>query len=439
MTEKIKMKFKKGVASFYIVAFSTLILVIMVTSFSAIIISEVARTSNEDLSQSAYDSALAGIEDAKLVVYDYKACIEGRTTKPVNSALSCEEIKDIIEDEGEGDCDMVAKILGRNSGEGGEVLIKETITGDNSLQQAYTCVKIKAVLDDIQIPISGGDGGKVIQVKLANVDDYEKIKYMNIIWQSGSEAKFAQLTNNKVVFPSPDKSPEPPIIQVGLVQMATNFKLSDFEKTNIDGNEFQTNRGTVLLVPTDDIDKATKSGAENYIGAYNGSKNEIKAKDVVTSNNQRSKNLPHVVYCSGGLCSAKIELPTPIDGVRNENFLVVINFPYEGSNDSGNVRIGFDDRDADYTVTAVGESGDTSTKEIPLKVQISIDSTGRANDLYRRVEARLGGPIDSVVSSNNAIELFGGKNTKALSKELKVTRELSSEDSYEDFLEYLGL
>ncbi len=76
MVKKNKMSFKKGAASFYMVAFSTLILVIIVASFAAIIISAVIRASNDDLSQSAYDSALAGIEDAKLAYYNYRACIE---------------------------------------------------------------------------------------------------------------------------------------------------------------------------------------------------------------------------------------------------------------------------------------------------------------------------------------------------------------------------
>ena len=66
-------KFKKGAASFYIVAISTLILVIIAASFAAVIISEMARTSNDDLAQSAYDSALAGVEDGSIIeTYDPK-------------------------------------------------------------------------------------------------------------------------------------------------------------------------------------------------------------------------------------------------------------------------------------------------------------------------------------------------------------------------------
>ena len=72
---EVKMsKFKNGAASFYIVAISTLILVIIAASFAAVIISEVARSSNDDLAQSAYDSALAGVEDAKLAYYNYQNC-----------------------------------------------------------------------------------------------------------------------------------------------------------------------------------------------------------------------------------------------------------------------------------------------------------------------------------------------------------------------------
>ena len=73
-----KSKFKKGAASFYIVAFSTLIMVILATSFATVVMSETTRTSNDDLSQSAYDSALAGVEDAKVAFFNYQNCIKNK-------------------------------------------------------------------------------------------------------------------------------------------------------------------------------------------------------------------------------------------------------------------------------------------------------------------------------------------------------------------------
>ena len=93
MSLGIKKKFRKGATSFYIVAFSTLILLIVATSFAAIIISEIERTSNDDLSQSAYDSALAGVEDAKLAFYNYQKCADSAEQLPTNEgAISCGEI-----------------------------------------------------------------------------------------------------------------------------------------------------------------------------------------------------------------------------------------------------------------------------------------------------------------------------------------------------------
>ena len=146
---KIRKKFKEGAASFYIVAISTLILVIVAASFAAVIISEVTRTSNDDLAQSAYDAALAGVEDAKLAFYSYQSCLENGS--PIDaSGLSCDEIKTWVESgqrEGQYACDMVSVILGRKrEGEGGEVLVQESNV-NNDMQQAYTCVKLSDATD----------------------------------------------------------------------------------------------------------------------------------------------------------------------------------------------------------------------------------------------------------------------------------------------------
>ena len=55
---------KKGVASFYVVIFATILFGVITLSFIRIILSESGQSSNDDLSQSAYDSALVGVEHA---------------------------------------------------------------------------------------------------------------------------------------------------------------------------------------------------------------------------------------------------------------------------------------------------------------------------------------------------------------------------------------
>ena len=59
---------KKGVASLYAVVFATILFGVITLSFVRIILSEARQSDDDELSQSAYDSALAGVEDAKRAV-----------------------------------------------------------------------------------------------------------------------------------------------------------------------------------------------------------------------------------------------------------------------------------------------------------------------------------------------------------------------------------
>ena len=119
-------KFRKGAASFYIVSFSTLILVIIAASFATVIISEVTRSSNDDLSQSAYDSALVGVEDAKIAFANYQRCIESGHTQATSigdsNTVDCGSMITWMESP---DCDMVGHMSGRLApNQSGEVLGK---------------------------------------------------------------------------------------------------------------------------------------------------------------------------------------------------------------------------------------------------------------------------------------------------------------------------
>ena len=138
----MKRRTKEGAASFYVVAFSTLILMIIATSFAAIIISEVTRTMNDDLSQSAYDSAMAGIEDAKLAFHNYQNCLSQQNDGNGGVTERCAEIMRLMngDDFDSEECDMVAKMIERRGEDG--VIIEESNTNNvgNNMQQAYTCV-----------------------------------------------------------------------------------------------------------------------------------------------------------------------------------------------------------------------------------------------------------------------------------------------------------
>lgn len=392
-------KTRKGAASFYIVAFSTLILMIIATSFATVIISEISRSSNDDLSQSAYDAALAGIEDAKVAFSNYRRCVEAgaaaATSRPTGSYTgSCAEIRYWME---HPDCYMVGHILGKipNSAEG-EVMVGEQSVGGAggtvTTNQAYTCVKLDLDLTDYRATLSSEKMSQVVRLGVNN-GGTNSVNKIRIGWYSVRNDNAAGLSyknyNSGVKFgslASSNGASVPPTLEVQLVQTSTSFNMSDFDKTT--GNA--TDRATMYLVPSS---SPVSNTTDKYIGAYNSGRNVVTAAQVVKTNDRSILNKPFAVYCPTGTseefyCITEIELPDAIGGARsNDTFMLGLSLPYQRP-------------DTDFSVTLICNGGNTcggisggsigGDTAVQIKnSQISIDSTGRANDLYRRVETRL--------------------------------------------------
>lgn len=413
------MKVKRGAVSFYVVAFSTLILVIIAASFTTIILSELARSANDDLAQSAYDAALAGIEDAKVAFANYQECKNSGS-----GGSKCIDIINLVEKNNE-DCLAVGRNLERVNDEDTEVFIKETTVGENVMQQAYTCVIMQTELQDYRSSLTESDTVRAVRVRLADGVKAKSVKKVRVSWEAtnNNEIKtysYPNINKNKKVSFARLKGGRdgdiaiPPIISVGIVQTSSDgFNLEDFEKVE----SGETNRGTVFLVPTDKTGVAEKGHgnvadekdeAGNYYGAYNGSKNIIYSEQMAKTNNRAVKNLPFVVYCENGECSVEIELPNPIGGDRSdETFMVVVSLPYGQPNT--NFTLEFYCGDGVYcgNMENPGGGGATSNLATLSGMQVKIDSTGRANNLYRRIEARLESGDTFFPFPLYAIELLG--------------------------------
>lgn len=415
MNKKIMKKSKKGVASFYIVAFSTLILVVIATSFAAVIISEMERTSNDDLSQSAYDSALAGVEDAKLAVYTYQECLNNPSYDPEG----CARIKEIIEKPENRNCDQVSDILGRHKEEDGGVLVQES-SGSNDMYQAYTCVMLSGITDDYKATLTNSNQSKIVRPKFdtdgadtgvaVHAKDVKKVK---VSWYSSNnknsnngELNYNNFKDNAVTFPSVGKegstteTPTPPVLSIGLIQAPNSFTLSSFEKTIGE----TTNRGLIYLVPTGDTSTVGKSGDDlNYIGSAAG--NIISKNALLKSNNKEKSNKPYTVVCDETgdyVCSATIELPNAVNGDRSdENFAIILSLPYGRPDTDVKVEFICDN------VCSYNDAGTGVNVARMEWVQVEVDSTGRANDLYRRVETRLEEGGSSIIAGMNALEIVG--------------------------------
>ena len=451
-------KTKQGAASFYVVAFSTLVLLIVVASFTALVIAQITRSSNDDLSQSAYDSALAGVEDAKLAYYSYQNCLaQGASGKEVvndtGTPLSCGDIITLVEKSSD-DCDVVARILGRtiamdSDGNKTGVLIDEVkgksstdTKGANNMQQAYTCVKVNSSLPDYRTTLSPSNAFKAIDVKIDKMGredmNLDMIKKIKVSWGSELSSKDVKMTNfegGQVKFKqvsSSEPAANPPTIGIAVVQAESEYTAEDL-RTVKDG---RTDNGMVYLTP---VTLAAESVAEKAYSHYGtafgwdeGAKmnvSKISASALVNSNNRQSYKMPYGVSCpytgtsddvGEFACAAMIELPEPVDsngdgtGVRSDdNFIVAMFLPYGAPTDIMLEFFCADGVDICGTQTIITDEGKTEEKssQVNLKgVQVEVDSTGKANDLFRRVATRLEASGSSAMSVMGPLELFGLKD-----------------------------
>lgn len=424
----MKRKFKKGAASFYIVAFATLILMILALSFTAVIVSEVTRTSNDDLSQSAYDSAMAGVEDAKLAFYNYQNCkAKGVTSNDAKQPdgvgdLTCEEIVWYVE-HGLSDtsnyksCDMVGHILGRiGESESGQVEVKEG-TVVNNMQQAYTCTTLNNSLANYSSYVRNIDVTKLQFDGVAAND----IKEVVIRWGSAeTKPRFLQKLGTGML--TKDMT-MPPTISFAILQTAEDFSLSDFDVTK----NGRTDRGMVYLVPFGEGGpKPSSSSSDYYISAYNGSRNFIPETALSKSNDKVKRNVPYMVYCNTNTtseyaCSATIRLPQPVGGNRSDKtFVAVVGNPAMSEDVKYSMEFRCDSAKDCVGMRKINRNEKPSVdKNVAFleNVQLEIDSTGRANDLFRRIVTRYKSNSDYALSIMGPLELLGDDDDDGLEKD----------------------
>ena len=430
-------KAKKGAASFYVVAFSTLILMIIATSFAAIIISEVTRTSNDDLSQSAYDSAMAGIEDAKLAYYNYQNCLIQKENGKASDEFGCTEILQKFEND-EPDCDMVADIIGRDR-ENGAVVIEEKNEKNvgNNMQQAYTCVTMTDSLPGYESTLSHSDLIRVIKAKFDDNVKASQIGKVRLSWFSDKDAAngkhYTNYNGGSVLFPTTATAQvsAPPTLSLAMVQTARDFTMDQFDTASIDGSNAYTNRAMVYLVPTE-------NGSSGKVGNHKKTTNNTitaaefaKSNDKKADDGNKSPNVPFTIDCNEGsvyACSATIELPKPVPAGsmrNNDTFIFVVGLPYGKPQTTFLLEFLCGDSTC-KSCTAGDTSCDevTSGENVNLKgVQLEVDSTGRANDLYRRLSVRLDNRQDYSLSLLGPLELLNDGSGESLVKNYSVLQE----------------
>ncbi len=340
----IVMNKQKGSVSLFVVVFAALLITIVTVSFIRIMVHDQEQATTADLSQSAYDSAQAGVEDAKRALVRYQDICSNSTTEcvavqqKINSSV-CNDAVKTLEDIPKTD---------------GEIKVQQ-LNSANALDQAYTCVKINLNTPDY-LGKMAVDDSKIIP--LIGDEPFDTIK---IEWFNSSDLG----AKNDVDLPSsinslslPKKSEwsqyTPPIIRAQIIQFGSSFSLSDFDDSE---DSEGTNASTVFLQPA--------------AQGLSGSLTEISFPDF-----RRVSSSPMLVSCNKTVdqgtysCSMQLKIPKTIGGVERSTLFLRLSAIYNSAN---------------YKISL-----SNSSKPINFKaVQPEIDSTGRANNLFRRVKTRV--------------------------------------------------
>ena len=160
---------KRGATSIVVTIFAILLFSIIVIGFVRLTLSEAGQTSNSDLSKSAYDSALAGVEDAKVALLKYHECLD--RYQEGGSDINCKEIIEAMQNGIKNqDCNTVANVLSRTTDEQKGVTIQE-VKNKNldqgrgaDMVQAYTCVTLREDLSDYRSSLSGENRLRIVPI-----------------------------------------------------------------------------------------------------------------------------------------------------------------------------------------------------------------------------------------------------------------------------------
>lgn len=338
-----------GSVSIFTVIFAALLIMIITMSFVAIMIQDQKQATDADLSQSAYDSAQAGVEDAKRALLLYQNICESGTDS------DCLALKTAINSDTNPGCNVSMLKLDDISDKVKEDGVKIQTGASSDLNQAYTCVKIDmdtsnylgtlSANDYDLVPLVGVSSFNKVKVEWFSAADISSQKDFSVSLQSDGTVPLLSQTNWPLNRPS--------VMQTQLIQYGSNgFNLDDFD--NSVGSQSNTN--TLFLYPVGSVG----------LSSYDFINRDIRKSPTGSPLPVKCKNS---LIDGGYACSATLTLPDPIGGGDRTAFMH-IGALY--NNTSFRISLYMDNELIDFN-----------------GVQPEIDSTGRANDLFRRVKVRV--------------------------------------------------
>ncbi len=346
-----------------------LLITVVTVSFLRLMVHDQQQASNSDLSQSAYDSAQAGVEDAKRALLQYeKNCNYNLSNCSFANAVSTTQ------------CNAALTGISGSGATGpnglpSEIPVQQSQNGnDTALDQAYTCVLIGLNTDDYLGTVKANESQLVPLASAAPFDRVQVQWFSSEDVSSGAAVSLTGVSATGYPLLTQGQWPvnRPSIMRAQLMQVAGKFTLNNFD--TVSGS--QSNAATLFLYPTSKLPT----------GPLSFTANDQRKTNIATDPAPKTTlETPLSVSCVSSLtaggyaCSAELVLPQPVGGAANN------------SDRNAFLRLGALYNASHYRVTLWnGPIGPGNPNPVQFaSVQPQIDSTGRANDVFRRVVSRV--------------------------------------------------
>lgn len=365
---KSNKNFKKGGVSIFIVIVVGVLVSIMSASFLRLMFRDQEQASKLDLSQSAYDSAQAGVEDAKRFLRIFRAaCGPSGTGIFEGVTHNCNAMRDAIRNES---CYTLATAgIGNPNG---ETIIQTTsgaggASNDASLNQAYTCVKLRMNTADF---LGRTNDGSPSVINLRGTTAFDRVR---IRWHSrenmtnGNNIALDSLSNPSVR-PRIDSrnwrnQNRPAILKAQFYGYVPHVGMSSSDMDTPypdDGN----GASEMLFYPVNRTSASSSNESRMPTVRRNESSSQATTDYTFTRCSDRMDANSNAYACETTVDIGRSVRPSDVLYLRLTPLMNDSNFKVELLN--GNTVVDF------------------------AGVQPKVDSTGRANTQLRRVESRIG-------------------------------------------------
>ena len=376
---------ESGMVSIFIVIFTALLVTIVSVAFVRIMIQEQEKATTSDLSKSALDSAYAGVEDAKRAIIRYKQQCSGENA----TSTECVSLASAFNAQG---CDTLQRVGIVGNASDKEVQVQQS-ADDTKLQQAYTCVKVQLDTKDYLGNISS-NASRLIHLRATGAFNQVTIEWysqkdLQAGQSNGGDGKVDLYSGTQIPpslprLNSTDTDPSklwpknrPALLRVQLLQVAKSFKLSDFDKNDDDKRD----DASLFLYPATIGDTTASFSNDLRLSSATGSFRMVKCDETFST--------------TGGVgpyaCKLTITIPNPVGASNADDRDVYLRIG-ELYNTSTSFRVTMQDGANDAIFKAV---------------QPAVDSTGRANDLFRRISSRIDLDGSSIPGLEAAVDIGG--------------------------------